>query len=399
MDHEIVRLPFGYLKVQCKGNNIEKLFNSCIENDIKLWSVQETEKNTYQISMSRSHFNVFKKICAGLQIKVVILEKRGLQFLLKDVIFKKEILISLILSVFILFILSNLIWSVEINGLPEEIEEKVSEQLDRYGVRTGNFIFNTPSPSMIQQHLINEVSELLWIGVEISGTSYKLEGVEKLIIKKDKALKPRDLVASKDAIVKDMQVRKGLPIVHRNDYVKEDDLLISGVLNKGTVENDEKQIVAAEGDIIGETWYEVEVAVSTKGNYEQLTGRHKVRNFLEISSVNIPLFIPEKKNENDYLIAEHTTPIKFLLWSTPIHFKKQNLYEIHQENYSISDREAIKKGKKAAVESLKREIGEEITVKTNKVLQETKESGKVNLILFVALEENIVKSRPINQGD
>src|SRR5699024_5362903 len=214
--------------------------------------------------------NVFKKICAGLQIKVVILEKRGLQFLLKDVIFKKEILISLILSVFILFILSNLIWSVEINGLPEEIEEKVSEQLDRYGVRTGNFIFNTPSPSMIQQHLINEVSELLWIGVEISGTSYKLEGVEKLIIKKDKALTPRDVVASKDAIVKDMQVRKGLPIVHRNDYVKEDDLLISGVLNKGTVENDEKQIVAAEGDIIGETWYEVEVAVSTKGNYEQL---------------------------------------------------------------------------------------------------------------------------------
>ncbi len=59
-------------------------------------------------------------------------------------------------------------------------------------------MFRIDTPSSIQQKLLNDVPELLWVGVERKGTSFHLEGVEKLIVKEEDSLEPQDLIAEKN---------------------------------------------------------------------------------------------------------------------------------------------------------------------------------------------------------
>jgi len=398
MDSFKTTFPTGYIVLACEGENIEEVFNLCLKSNIKLWHVKQIKKDTYKVTIEKKHFHTFEEICENNNIQLKVLKERGLPFLFKILFTKKEILISTVISIILLFTLSNIIWSVNIEGLPEELEHKVAERLETYGVKRGAFIFNTPEPSIIQQQLINEISELLWIGVEISGTSFVLKGVEKIIVEEGEELAPRDLIASKNAIIKDMYVKRGLAIVKRNDYVKKDALLITGVLQENE-ESNHPILVPAEGEVIGETWYEVTVTVPLEGNYERLTGKRHDKTYLQLYSYEIPIPSFKKEEFKDFVVIDQIYPIKFLLWNTPLNIKKRMIYEKIKQNFILSKEQALEKGKETAIQTLKRKIGEDITVITNKVLQETEENGKVNLILFVSLEENIVKSKPIYQGD
>lgn len=398
MDSFKTTFPTGYIVLACKGEKIEEVFNLCLKRNIKLWHVKQIKKDAYKVTIEKKHFHTFEEICENNNIQLKVLKERGLPFLFKILFTKKEILISAVISVVLLFILSNIIWSVNIEGLPEELEYKVAERLESYGVKRGAFIFNTPDPSTIQQQLIHDISELLWIGVEISGTSFVLKGVEKIIVEEGEELAPRDLIASKNAIIKDMYVKRGLARVKRNDFVKEDTILITGVLEKNEEDN-HSILVPAEGVVIGETWYEVTVMIPLEGNYERLTGKRLDKTYLQLYSYEIPVPSIKQEDFEDFVVVDQIYPIKFLLWNTPLHIKKRMIYEKIKQTFVLSKEQALEKGKETAIQTLKRKIGEDITIITNKVLQETEENGKVNLILFVSLEENIVKSKPIYQGD
>src|SRR5690625_7601026 len=86
-----------------------------------------------------------------------------------------------------------MIWSIQIKGLPKNVEQNIIEVLDHADIKQGRFLFNIPATSEIQQYVMREVPELLWIGVEQQGTSLHLEGVEKLEVEKEIELEPRDL--------------------------------------------------------------------------------------------------------------------------------------------------------------------------------------------------------------
>src|SRR5699024_10576819 len=149
----------------------------------------------------------------------------------------------------------------------------------------------------IQQNVLNEVPELLWLGIEKQGTSFHVEGVEKKIVEDTEATTPQHLIATKHGIVQKMYVSQGLPLVKVHDYVKQGDTLVSGIiyehqgLEEETDEDREKQgkTVRATGEVFANTWYEVGVTVPLNVDYEILTGQNEVNYKVKVGNIRLPV--------------------------------------------------------------------------------------------------------------
>src|SRR5699024_5258488 len=124
-----------------------------------------------------------KKIRRKTGHRLTFINKNGTPFLIKHFTQRKPVFFAFILTVLFVFLISNVLWEVEVTGVPMELEEKIVDQLDDYGVQPGAWIQSLDSPKEIQQSLIDDIPELLWVGVDQKGTTFFLEGVEKIVVK------------------------------------------------------------------------------------------------------------------------------------------------------------------------------------------------------------------------
>src|SRR5699024_4876058 len=271
----------GYITVLVKGRQPELFFQKCIEQDILVWNVEKKSETVCAGNIKLKDYSNLKKIRRVTDYKLTFTNKRGFPFLIRHFIRKRELLAGLLLSILLIFFFSNIIWEGRITGVPKDIEKKISDQLTEYGIHQGTWAFTLDSPSDIQQRLINDIPELLWVGIQQNGTSFVLEGVEKTIVEEEEVEGPRNLVAAKKGVIENMYVSKGQPRVQVNDFVEPGDVLVSGKIkfsneNEGD-EDDEKKdetykLIAAEGEVTAKTWYETEVTIPLKANHEHVTG-------------------------------------------------------------------------------------------------------------------------------
>jgi similar to stage IV sporulation protein len=401
----------GYVRIKVTGHMPELFFQECTDRGVTVWNIKRDGKKTCSGNVKLADISKIKQLRRETKYKISFTQRRGYPFLFHRFLRRKEFVLSLVMSILMILFMSNIIWKVEVTGeLPIELEEKISKQLNEYGVHPGAWLFTIESPGVIQQKLTNDIPELLWVGVRQKGTTYQLEGVEKIVISEEKVEGPRNLIASKKGVIKRMYVSKGLPKVEVNDYVKPGQVLVSGILNEvqDTQENDDKEnkkekkksvLVPAEGEIIASTWYEVDVTIPLKQNYELLTGQQEKKYYLGIKDFKFPIW-GFKSPEYDAIHHDSLeTPIKFMKWNLPLKIIETTLSEKEFHEIDRTKEQAVQAGIKQAKEELQLQLGSEATIVSEKVLHETIENGKVKLELYITVEENIVEAQPITQGD
>ncbi|WP_067727377.1 sporulation protein YqfD [Oceanobacillus damuensis] len=395
----------GYVTILVKGTAPELFFQKCASEGIMVWDVKKLDKDACEGKIKLSDIQKMKQIRRKTIYKVSFTGRNGYPFLMKRFFRKKPLVIGLMISFLFFLFLSNIIWEVKITGVPRDIEEKIDKQLSSYGVHPGAWLFSIDTPTEIQQRLINDIPELLWAGVDQKGTTFYLEGVEKIIVQEADPEQPRNLVASKKGVITKMYVSKGTPMVKVNDYVEPGDILVSGVLGNTDESEDEdennKRIepIAAEAEVTANTWYEVSLTVPLQYNYERLTGNSKKKFFLKTGAFQFPIWGFKDPPYQDVHRDIKENKINFLKWELPVSVIETVLSEKEYIQAERSKEEAIKAGMEQAVIQLKHELGPDAEILSEKVLHETIERGKVNLNIYVSVEENIVKQEPLNQGD
>src|SRR5690606_16596209 len=280
----------GYVRIVVTGIRPEMFFQECTDRGVTVWNIKREGRKTCSGNVKLPDIPKMRTIRREQNYKITFEQRRGYPFLFSRFFRRKEFVFSFIMSILLILFMSNIIWKVEITGqLPKEIEEKIEAQLNAYGIHAGAWIFTIDPPAKIQQKLTDDIPELLWVGVRQKGTTYQLEGVEKIVVQEDKVEGPRNLVATKKGIIKRMYVSKGVPQVEINDYVEPGKILVSGTLNEVTEnEDDDKKekrkeiVVPAEGEIIASTWYEIDVTIPLKQNYELLTGQQEKKYYIGI---------------------------------------------------------------------------------------------------------------------
>ncbi|MBP1968704.1 hypothetical protein J2Z83_000798 [Virgibacillus natechei] len=414
MKHKQGSFIRGYVTVQIKGNRPELFFQKCMQAGILVWDIKKTGDDLCVGNVKLSDIKKIRSIKRKMDYKIQFISKKGYPFFIKRFTRKKQLMVGLIMSFMLIIFLSNIIWEVRITGVPSDIEEKISKQLNNYGIHSGAWIFTLESPNSIQQQLVQDVPELLWVGVHQKGTTFYLEGVEKSIVKEEESRGPRHLIANKKGIIKNMYVSEGLPRVAVNDYVEPGDVLVSGILNEDEIEAEKEEdenseetetnleLVTADGEITATTWYEVTVNVPLEGNYEHVTGNQKDKYYLQLGRLQLPIWGFGKPDYDEIHRESNEKSINFFKWELPIKFVTNTLSEKVNNNVERTKEEAINTGIQQAKNELKLQLGQDSKIISENVLHETTESGKVKLNLYISVEEDIVRNepiQPINQGD
>ncbi len=385
----------GSVKIIIHGKGVERFLNDCTRNGIQIWNVKKMGQEAYTCHVLLKDVRKLRSLIKRQDCKFRFLTRKGLPFLAQYSLKNSGLIVGVIACFFTVFLLSNMVWSIEIKGADPATEHKIMQELDKLGVKKGKFQFFIQDVESIQRNLTDTISEITWIGVVLNGTSYHFEVVEKNEPKKIETLSPRSLVAKKKAIVAKIYVEKGQPLVQVNDYVDKGQVLVSGLIGK----EENKKSIAAVGEVQGETWYLTQVDIPIKTTLPVLTGEAYNRHYAKVGSLKIPVwgfFSPDFKKQEEY---EAERPFYFWKWKLPFSYVGKTIHEQEIVERIYDDEEVIEQALEMGRNKVLSNLDEDAEIKGEKVLRTHKENGKVRVDIHYQVIENIVKIEPIIQGD
>ena len=221
----------NYLKVKVVGRNVNNYIKWLIKQKINIINLKIIKYNELELIIDKKDYNVLSKY--SKTYKITILKKYG-KLRLIDIIKNNSIILScLIFSIFFIYFLSHLIFSVDIIYNNKEIVEKISKELQKYNIKPLKFKKTVKYLDEVKSRILKENKDTLeWIEIEESGTKYIVKIVERKKEEQVKDYEYQTIVASKNAIIKNIKAYSGEKIKTVNQYVTKDEPIISGVLTK-----------------------------------------------------------------------------------------------------------------------------------------------------------------------
>jgi similar to stage IV sporulation protein len=395
MKNQWIHTFSGTVKVKLTGKGIERFLNQLTRNGVSIWNVKKHGSEAVTFYVNLQDVKKLRIPARDSHCKIRFLERAGGPFFLKKLWTNSGFLAGAILFFALIVLLSNMVWGIEINGASPATEYQIRKELDKMGIGVGKMQFSIDNVESIQKELTDKVGDLTWIGVELKGTTYHFQAVEKSEPEKAEAIGPRHLVAKKKAAIVKIFVEKGDPVVEVNDFVQPGQLLVSGLYGK---ENEQK-VVAATGEILGETWYSTKVELPLKSTFQVYNGNEKRIYSLKIAGKAIPVWGFGKNEFKEYETEVSEQPIKFFKWELPAKIEKRTIREREQVTRIYTREEAIESAKELARKDIKNTLPENAIIKGEKILHQSIENDKVRLITHFTIIEDIAEGQPIIQGD
>lgn len=377
------------IKIHVIGKNIERFIQRLYLEKINLLKIEYINYKEVNIKIYKKDLEHILKVKTIYEIEVV--ELCGINRF--KYCFKKNIhvVISIIISFLFIYFISNIIFKVEVIHTSKELRELLISELKERGLKEKSFIKHYHQIEQIKKEILEEYKDKIeWLEIERSGVKYIVRVEERIIYKEEADITPKDIIASKDAIIKDIDAVSGEIVKNINDYVKKGDIVITGQIK---LYDNIKQNIKAEGNVYGEVWYKALVEYPTQYYEEKETGNNK--NILTISFFNKKIdlsFKPyeHKKSEDEILLQNKWIPFKISL-------EKQKEIIIIDEK--LTEEEAFNKAILKAKEKInERLVGKEKILDVKCLKKEVKDSTII-VELFISVLENITDSKTIEIGD
>jgi similar to stage IV sporulation protein len=388
---KILRFLFGYVKVEIYGYAPERFMNLLIYHEIIVWDVEYSQQG-YRFYTGRRNLMNMKPYLAKTNMKVKILEKKGLPFILKRYKKRFMFLAGFILAGMILFVLSLFVWEIKVVGEDNLVAENVIKQIEENYVALGT-MKSSVNCSELEENLRKDFDEISWVSCELKGTVltvYLEEGIAPAKTEQEETA--GDVVALKDGVITKMITRSGTPVVKVEDSVKKGDILISGTIYIYDDNNEvlETNYIAADGDVYGTTTYSYEDYVELQYYEKNYDEKSKKQLTLFFMNYCITPYVPKMNTEDyDTYTEIHKAKI-FDDFYLPFGYKV-----IERTSYQLEKKERTKKeGEKMLNERLKKKInnfkekGVEI-IKNDVTIREA--DGKLVAEGILTLNESIAK--------
>ncbi len=385
----------GYTRIKIVGNYAELFLNKCIHEKISIWQIRRVGNEVIVCYVALVDVKRLRPIVKATKVKVYFIERKGMPFLFKKMLSRIGFVGGLISFITILFLLSNMVWNVTIEGASPKVEHQLSKVIQELGIKKGKFLFLLPNVEEIQKLATSKIDAATWIGVTLNGTTYHFRVVEQTLPEKQPPVSDRHLVAKKKAIIHDIFVEQGQGKVAPNDFVNKGEVLISGFIGK----EGDLQLAPAKGKVLGEIWYKSKVSVPLVNKFSTLTGEKKTQYSLTFFNVSIPIWGFGKPQFSEYEINDNQNRLRFLKWELPIQYNRTSFLEKETQIREYSKEEALRIASSMAKEELLKKLGENAVIKGEKVLHETVTNGKVKLMIHYQVIEDITVPQPIIQGD
>ena len=377
----------NYILVKVEGKNVNNYVKWLISNKINVIHLNIIKHNELDLIINYKDYNLLTKY--SKTYKITIIKKYG-KIKLFDIIKNNIIIIScLMISTIFIYLLSNIIFSVDIIYNDKNIINLVNKELVKYNIKKFQKKKNYEYLNQVKDKILKDNKDILeWIEIEESGTKYIIRLVERKKETKKVEYDYQSIIANKDATITSIKAYSGEKSKSINEYVKKGDVIISGILTKTDGTN---LYTKAKGTVYGEVWYKANVEYPLYYQEEKVTGKSK--NVVSIYFLNkeISLF-PYKK----YKQFRKQSKIIFENNFIPIKISKEKLYEVIIKEDIYTSEEAIEK----AIEEVKRKIqiqnNKIVQIKDVQVLSKENLNSKIKLNLFVSVIEDITEIMEVN---
>lgn len=395
MKNQWIHIFSGTVKVKLTGKGIERFLNQLTKNGVSIWNVRKHGSEAVTFYVNLQDVRKLRIPARDSNCKIRFLERAGGPFFLRKLWTNSGFFIGACLFLGLIMLLSNMVWGIEIRGANPATEHQIRKELDKMGISVGKMQFSIDNVESVQRELTDKIGALTWIGVELKGTTYHFQVVEKSEPKKAEVIGPRHLIAKRKAAIVKIFVEKGEPVVKVNDYVLPGQLLVSGLYGK----EDDMKTVAASGEILGETWYSTKVELPLKSTFQVFNGNEKRKYSLKIAGKALPVWGFGEPDFKEYETEVNDHPIKFIKWALPLMVEKKTLREREEVTRIYSREEAVESAKELARKDIKNHLPENAIIKGEKILHQSIENDKVKLTTHFTIIEDIAVGQPISQGD
>ena len=234
----------------------------------------------------------------------------------------------------------------------KEIRFLVTKALEDHGIQRFTFRKSFQELTQIQQQILDEYPDMLeWLQIESVGMRYIVRIEQRIVHTPEEKLERCHLVATKSGIVKKIFYSAGEAQVAVDDFVKEGDILVGGILKHQDRVTDE---VCASGSVFAEVWYTTHVTISKTYESYQETGKRRWNLMVRYGSVNHLVFRPR--------VQEFVNEIKHLFSFGKYDFSWVIQKEVTKEVKNYSEEEMLQKALELVDEKFHMQLqeGEEI---------------------------------------
>ena len=389
MKDKILKIFSSSIKIKVTGRNINNFLKRLINNNINIEKVIPISHKEIDLIINYQDLDKVLKLKTIYNIKIV--RYYGKLRIIKRI--KKDIFIlsSLLISLLLIYTLSNVIFKVEVIHSNKNIIKLVTKELEDNGIKKYKFVKKYQEIEKIKNKILEENKDTLeWLEIIREGTKYTIRVEERIINNKPKDNKIYNIVASKNAVIKNIYAESGEKIRSINTYVKKGDIIISSDI---TLPNNEKISKTASGKVQGEVWYNINIEYPYQYHEIKYTGNKKKVLVLNLLNKRISFFDFHKYktfNRNiKYIFNNNITPISLIYEDE---YETNIINEVY--DYNTAREKAITKAKEKILEKYPN-----IKDITNiKIIKEEDKKNKISLNLFVTCLEDITEYQEVDNN-
>lgn len=389
MKDKILKIFSSSTKIKVTGRNINNFLKRLINNNINIEKVIPISHKEIDLIINYQDLDKVLKLKTIYNIKII--RYYGKLRIIKRI--KKDIFIlsSLLISLLLIYTLSNVIFKVEVIHSNKNIIKLVTKELEDNGIKKYKFVKNYQEIEKIKNKILEENKDTLeWLEIIREGTKYTIRVEERIINNKPKDNKIYNIVASKNAVIKNIYAESGEKIRSINTYVKKGDIIISSDI---TLPNNEKISKTASGKVQGEVWYNINIEYPYQYHEIKYTGNKKKVLVLNLLNKRISFFDFHKYktfNRNiKYIFNNNINPISLIYEDE---YETNIINEVY--DYNTAREKATTKAKEKILEKYPN-----IKDITNiKIINEEDKKNKISLNLFVTCLEDITEYQEVDNN-
>ena len=219
------------IKIKIEGRNINNFIKRIIKNNINIIKYIPISYKEAILIISYEDYLKIKKIKTIYEITVI--SKYGRLKIKEKLKQNKYLLFFLIMGIILLYILSNIIFNIEVIHSSSEVKNLVYKELKENGIKKYIFKKSYEEIEKIEEKILEDNKDKIeWIEITETGTSYIIRVEERKIKEDNDDNVSYDIVSSKNAIIYSIEATSGEKVKKTNDYVTKGDVIISGSINK-----------------------------------------------------------------------------------------------------------------------------------------------------------------------
>ncbi|MFC5450243.1 sporulation protein YqfD [Paenibacillus aestuarii] len=386
----------GYVRIELRGKGCEEMINPMMEKGFSIWDIKPVGEDKLELYMMLRDFFRLRPLLKRTGCRVHVLTRHGLPFFMERLGRRKIFLGGIAAFVIALYLLTSLVWQVSVEGNDRISDSTILQAAEKQGIHTFQWKFRLKKSEELSRDIQAMLPDAAWVGVEIRGTHITIKVVEATLPDRKPLMNPRNLVATKNALVTEIQSVKGRPMVKPNTYVRKGDVLISGVIG----DEAHNQVVVASGTVRGIVWYTSKIEAPLTTSYKTYTGQTASRNYIVFGSRALKITGYGKPQFAQSEVIPERTTLQWRSFTLPIGWLHEKVMEVNLVEEALDEATAKKTGIEQARAELLKAAGPNSRLTGEKILHEKTENGKVYMEVHFEVEENIAEEQPIvTQGE